>query len=63
VDGNANSFQAYKAETHLIHPKPAPYYPGLVGSQVDTNTGEFLDYNYGWQSGVDSFLEVSNQFK
>ncbi|KAH6716832.1 mannosyl-oligosaccharide 1,2-alpha-mannosidase IC [Leptodontidium sp. MPI-SDFR-AT-0119] len=48
---------ARKAESHLINPKPTPKYPGLVGGQVDTDTGEFLDYNFGWQSGVDSFFE------
>ncbi|KAH7391461.1 mannosyl-oligosaccharide 1,2-alpha-mannosidase IC [Cadophora sp. MPI-SDFR-AT-0126] len=54
-----NSFAALarKAESHLINPKPAPKFPGLVGGQVDTDTGDFLDYNLGWQSGVDSFFE------
>lgn len=35
----------------------------MVGGQVDIDTGKLLDYNYGWQSGVDSFLEVSMDFK
>ncbi|KAK0118214.1 maturation of Asn-linked oligosaccharides protein [Cadophora gregata] len=48
---------ARKAESHLINPKPAPKFPGLVGGQVSTDTGEFLDFNFGWQSGVDSFFE------
>jgi mannosyl-oligosaccharide alpha-1,2-mannosidase len=58
-DGSSDGTQAYKAETYLINPNPAPYYPGMVGGQVDIDTGKLLDYNYGWQSGVDSFLEVS----
>ncbi|KAG4412294.1 hypothetical protein IFR04_014573 [Cadophora malorum] len=48
---------ARKAESYLINPKPAPKYPGLVGGQVNTDTGDFLDYNFGWQSGLDSFFE------
>ena len=48
---------ADKAESYLINPQPAPVYPGLVGSAVDMNTGNFTNENAGWQSGIDSFFE------
>jgi mannosyl-oligosaccharide alpha-1,2-mannosidase len=31
----------------------------LVGSELDTETGKYLTYDYGWKAGIDSFLEVS----
>lgn len=46
-----------KAESYLINPQPPPVYPGLVGSNVDMNTGLFTNENAGWQSGLDSFFE------
>lgn len=49
--------QADKAESYLLNPQPAPVYPGLVGSNVDMNTGKFTNENAGWQSGIDSFFE------
>lgn len=48
---------ADKAESYLLNPQPPPVYPGLVGSNVDMNTGMFTNENAGWQSGVDSFFE------
>lgn len=48
---------ADKAESYLINPQPTPVYPGLVGSNVDMDTGKFTNENAGWQSGVDSFFE------
>ena len=48
-----------KAESYLLSPKPAwaEPFPGLVGSTVNTTTGEFLDADGGWASGDDSFYE------
>lgn len=48
---------ADKAESYLLNPQPPPVYPGLVGSNVDMDTGLFTNENAGWQSGVDSFFE------
>ena len=53
---------ADKAEANLVNPKPAPIYPGIVGSELDLNTGEFFAYDGGWKSGIDSFYEVSLYF-
>jgi len=50
---------ADKAVSNLINPRPQPVYPGLVGSMLDIETGEFLTYDAGWKSEIDSFLEVS----
>jgi mannosyl-oligosaccharide alpha-1,2-mannosidase len=30
-----------------------------VGTELDTDTGNFITFDAGWQAGVDSFLEVS----
>lgn len=46
-----------KANNYLINPSPPPVYPGLVGTQFDSDTGKMLTFNGGWQAGVDSFLE------
>ena len=48
-----------KAETYILSPKPATSepFPGLVGSNVDINTGLFIDASGGWQGGDDSFYE------
>ncbi|KAF3768668.1 family 47 glycoside hydrolase [Cryphonectria parasitica EP155] len=46
-----------RGEYPLVHPSPAPVYPGLVGTQFDTTSGEMLNYAGGWHSTVDSFLE------
>lgn len=48
-----------KAENYLINPSPAPIYPGLVGTELDTDTGKFITFDAGWEAGVDSFIEVS----
>jgi len=50
--------KAKRAESYLVNPSPPPKYPGLVGTELNTNTGKFLIYDGGWHSGVDSFLEV-----
>jgi len=44
-------------EYYLVHPSPAPVYPGLVGTQFDTTAGGMLNFAGGWHSEVDSFLE------
>lgn len=48
-----------KAESHLLHPRPASSepFPGLVGTDISTATGEFLDARGGWGGGTDSFYE------
>ncbi|KAJ5662382.1 mannosyl-oligosaccharide alpha-1-2-mannosidase 1B [Penicillium maclennaniae] len=48
---------AKKAESYLINPRPAPIYPGLVGTELDTDTGKFITFDAGWEAGVDSFIE------
>lgn len=58
ISGNATYRRlAERANSYLINPTPAPVYPGLVGTQFDTDTGRMLTFNGGWQAGVDSFLE------
>lgn len=49
---------ADRAESYLVNPFPEPKYPGLVGSTVDVNTGNFLTRDYCWCAGIDSFFEV-----
>ncbi|KAK4503868.1 hypothetical protein PRZ48_004783 [Zasmidium cellare] len=46
-----------KANSYLVNPSPPPVYPGLVGTQFNTDTGKMLTFDGGWQAGVDSFLE------
>ena len=48
-----------KAQSHLLHPKPswAQPFPGLVGSNIDKETGEFADASVNWNGGDDSFYE------
>ena len=43
---------AQKAETYLLHPEPnwAEPFPGLVGTRVNIDTGEFLDATVGSSS-------------
>lgn len=50
---------AQKAESYLLHPEPnwAEPFPGLVGTRVNIDTGEFLDATGGWNGGDDSFYE------
>jgi mannosyl-oligosaccharide alpha-1,2-mannosidase len=48
-----------KGESYLLAPKPASSepWPGLVGTNVDINTGIFQDASGGWVGGDDSFYE------
>lgn len=48
-----------KAESYLLNPSPASSepFPGLVGTDIDTETGQFLDGRGGWTGGTDSFYE------
>ncbi|KAJ5976138.1 mannosyl-oligosaccharide alpha-1-2-mannosidase 1B [Penicillium waksmanii] len=48
---------AQKAEKYLINPQPAPAFPGLVGTELNTETGKFITLDGGWEAGVDSFIE------
>ncbi|POS88092.1 hypothetical protein EPUL_000338 [Erysiphe pulchra] len=46
-------------QSYLLNPKPAVSepWPGLVGSVLDVNTGEFVSTIGGWIGGSDSFYE------
>ena len=60
LSGNANFAQlAQKGESYLLNPQPswAEPFPGLVGTNVNITTGEFLDATGGWVGGDDSFYE------
>ena len=48
-----------KGESYLLAPKPASSepWPGLVGTNVNLNTGLFQDAFGGWVGGDDSFYE------
>jgi len=48
-----------KAESYLLSPQPASSepWPGLVGTNIDINTGRFVDASGGWNGGDDSFYE------
>jgi len=48
-----------KGESYLLTPKPATSepFPGLVGMNIDINTGLFQDAFGGWVGGADSFYE------
>lgn len=50
---------AQRGEAHLLNPLPASSepWPGLIGMNVDINTGLFLDAYGGWIGGADSFYE------
>lgn len=50
---------ARKGESYLLNPKPTynEPWPGLVGTNVDINTGLFVDASGGWVGGDDSFYE------
>lgn len=65
LSGNKTYAQlAQKAESHLIHPHPAwtEPFPGLVGSNIDIATGDFLDDYVTWNGGDDSFYEYLIKF-
>ncbi|KAL2863737.1 glycoside hydrolase family 47 protein [Aspergillus lucknowensis] len=48
-----------KAQDYLLHPKPDEYepFPGLVGSSINIETGEFADGAVSWNGGADSYYE------
>jgi mannosyl-oligosaccharide alpha-1,2-mannosidase len=48
-----------RGESHLLAPKPegnVPF-PGLVGTNVNITSGQFVDASGGWGGGDDSFYE------
>ncbi|ORY12533.1 mannosyl-oligosaccharide alpha-1,2-mannosidase-like protein [Clohesyomyces aquaticus] len=47
------------AESYLLNPKPASSspWPGLLGTNINVTTGEFLDASGGWVGGDDSYYE------
>lgn len=48
-----------KGESHLLAPKPEENvpFPGLIGTNVNLTSGEFVDARGGWGGGDDSFYE------
>ncbi|KAJ5682682.1 Mannosyl-oligosaccharide alpha-1-2-mannosidase [Penicillium macrosclerotiorum] len=48
-----------KAESYLLNPQPSSGepFPGLVGSNINIETGEFTDGTVSWDGGDDSFYE------
>ncbi|ATY62020.1 mannosidase MsdS [Cordyceps militaris] len=49
---------AAKCEAHLLTPKGSPEaWPGLVGTDISTADGTFLNSRGGWSGGDDSFYE------
>ncbi|POR37365.1 alpha-1,2-Mannosidase [Tolypocladium paradoxum] len=49
---------AQKGESYLLNPTGSPEaWPGLVGSDVSTKDGTFINSNGGWSGGSDSFYE------
>ncbi|KAK7423251.1 Mannosyl-oligosaccharide alpha-1,2-mannosidase 1B [Neonectria magnoliae] len=49
---------AQKGQAYLLDPTGIPEpFPGLVGHEVGTEDGKFLDSNGGWGGGTDSFYE------
>ena len=51
---------AQKGESYLLNPQPralAEPFPGLIGTNVNITTGQFLDGRGGWVGGDDSFYE------
>ncbi|KFY22953.1 hypothetical protein V493_06202 [Pseudogymnoascus sp. VKM F-4281 (FW-2241)] len=48
-----------RGESHLLRPKPEENvpFPGLVGTNVNLTSGEFVDDRGGWGGGDDSFYE------
>ncbi|KAG0136001.1 glycoside hydrolase [Tuber indicum] len=48
-----------KAESYLLSPTPSlgEPFPGLLGTNVDIKTGQFIDSRGGWGGGTDSFYE------
>lgn len=49
---------AEKCENHLLKPKGSPEaWPGLPGTDISLETGEFVNSSGGWSGGTDSFYE------
>ncbi|EEH34358.2 mannosyl-oligosaccharide alpha-1,2-mannosidase [Paracoccidioides lutzii Pb01] len=50
---------AEKGESYLLKPKTAGAepFPGLIGSELNTTTGHFLNSDISWGAGSDSFYE------
>ncbi|KAH8892323.1 glycoside hydrolase family 47 protein [Thozetella sp. PMI_491] len=50
---------AQKAMQYLLRPQPASAepFPGLIGNDVDINTGQIRNSDGGWVAGSDSFYE------
>ncbi|KAF8538433.1 glycoside hydrolase [Trichophaea hybrida] len=50
---------AQRAEEYLLHPKPAmgEPFPGLLGTNLYIDTGDFASSYGGWSAGTDSFYE------
>lgn len=48
-----------KAQSYLLKPKPekSEPYPGLVGTRINIESGEFEDARGGWGGSTDSFYE------
>ncbi|KAI0484883.1 glycoside hydrolase [Xylariaceae sp. FL0804] len=46
-----------RAENVLVNPHPPPRYPGLIGTEFDTDSGDMLSFDGGWHSGIDSCME------
>lgn len=48
-----------QAESYLLEPQPSSSepWPGLVGTNIDVSTGQFVDAVGGWNGGDDSFYE------
>jgi mannosyl-oligosaccharide alpha-1,2-mannosidase len=60
ITGNTTYAElSQKGESFLLNPQPASSepFPGLVGTNVDINTGLFQDASGGWVGGDDSFYE------
>ncbi|QKX63978.1 uncharacterized protein TRUGW13939_11151 [Talaromyces rugulosus] len=53
-----------KAQSYLMSPQPswAEPFPGLVGSNIDIESGEFQDDQVTWNGGDDSFYEYLIKF-
>ncbi|KAL4806532.1 mannosyl-oligosaccharide alpha-1,2-mannosidase 1B [Aspergillus unguis] len=48
-----------KAQEYLLKPEPSEYepFPGLVGSKVSIETGDFINGDVSWNGGADSYYE------
>lgn len=48
-----------RAQEYLLYPEPAAGqpFPGMLGTNIDIETGRFLDSSGGWSGGTDSFYE------